>query len=195
MRFALRIWRQADASSPGAFERYEVDAIDPDASFGRAIQGAEERLRRLLGIAGSTPPAAFHRELGNLMLDRCGISRSADGLRDAIGEIARIREAFWSDLRVDGTDSDLNQSLEYAGRVADFLEFAELMCRDALERDESCGCHLREEHQTEDGEALRRDDRFSHVSIWEHRGEDAEPALHTEPLAFEVIEPTTRSYR
>jgi succinate dehydrogenase / fumarate reductase flavoprotein subunit len=172
------------------------DHADPgDAAFAQAKRGAEQRLASLLGVGGSTPATVFHRELGNVMLDRCGITREAAALRDAIGEVARIRDEFWSDLRVDGTERDLNQSLEYAGRVADFLEFAELMCRDALQRDESCGCHLREEHQTEDGEAVRDDERFANVAVWEHRGEGAEPALHTEPLDFKLLEPVTRTYR
>jgi succinate dehydrogenase / fumarate reductase, flavoprotein subunit len=108
--------------------------------------------------------------------------------------VRAIREEFWRDLRVDGSDRELNQGLEYAGRVADFLELGELMCRDAIQRDESCGCHLREEHQTPDGEPLRDDDRFANVSVWEHRGDGDEPALHTESLGFEQIEPTQRSY-
>jgi succinate dehydrogenase / fumarate reductase flavoprotein subunit len=107
----------------------------------------------------------------------------------------RSARSFWRDLRIDGTERELNQSLEYAGRVADFLEFSELMCRDALERDESCGCHLREEHQTEEGDALRDDKRYAHVAIWEHRGEGAEPELQTEPLEFDEIELTQRSYK
>ena len=172
------------------------DHTDPgDAAFADARAGAEQRLASLLGVGGSTPATVFHRELGNVMLDRCGITRDAEGLRGAIGEIARIRDEFWTDLRVDGTQSDLNQSLEYAGRVADFLEFSQLMCRDALERDESCGCHLREEHQSEAGEAVRDDERFAHVAVWEHRGEGADPVRHTEQLDFEMLEPVTRSYQ
>src|SRR5213078_627679 len=133
--------------------------------------------------------------LGHLMLDHCGMARTAAGLEKAQGEVGRIREEFWRDLRVDGTDRELNQSLEYAGRVADFLELGELMCRDALERDESCGCHLREEHQTADGEALRDDDRYAHVAVWEWTGEGAEPIRHTEQLDFASITPRARSYR
>src|SRR5213078_3018502 len=133
--------------------------------------------------------------LGHLMLDHCGMARTAAGLEKAQGEVGRIREEFWRDLRVDGTDRELNQSLEYAGRVADFLEFSELMCRDALERDESCGCHLREEHQTDDGEPIRDDRRYAHVAVWEHRGEDAAPAMHAEELDFAQLEPVSRSYQ
>jgi len=170
-----------------------VDERDP--AFAATKLDVEERIRRLTSVGGSTGAMHFHRELGHLMLDHCGMARTAAGLEKARGEVGRIREEFWRDLRVDGIDRELNQSLEYAGRVADFLEFSELMCRDALERDESCGCHLREEHQTEDGDALRDDERYAHVAVWEHRGEDAEPALHTEDLSFDDIEPTQRSYK
>jgi succinate dehydrogenase / fumarate reductase, flavoprotein subunit len=165
-----------------------------DPAFARATETVTDRLRRLMSVAGSTPPIAFHRELGNVMLDRCGITRDADGLRSAISDVRRIREEFWSDLRVDGEGSELNQSLEYAGRVADFCELAELMCRDALERNESCGCHFRAEHQTEDGEALRDDARHSNVSVWEYGGEDGEPRMQREELRFDVVEPVQRSY-
>ena len=106
-----------------------------------------------------------------------------------------IRDEFWHDLRITGDDDGVNQALEYAGRVADFLELAELMCRDALERDESCGCHLREEHQSDEGEPIRNDRRFSNVSVWEHRGEGSEPELHIEELDFDHIEPVQRSYK
>jgi succinate dehydrogenase / fumarate reductase flavoprotein subunit len=164
-------------------------------AFVRTREECSQRLEKLLAVGGTTPAPVFHRRLGNVMLDKCGITRSAEGLREAIAEIRTIREEFWSDLLVDGEASDLNQSLEYAGRVADFLEFAELMCRDALERDESCGCHLREEHQTDDGEALRDDVRYAHAAVWEYTGPDSEPELHHEDFDFEVIEPSTRSYK
>jgi succinate dehydrogenase / fumarate reductase flavoprotein subunit len=170
-----------------------VDTGHP--AFAETATRVEERLNRLMSVGGSTSPTVFHRELGHVMLDRCGISRTAAGLEEAIGRIGEIREEFWRDLRVDGDGAQLNQTLEYAGRVADFLEFAELMCRDAIERDESCGCHLREEHQTEDGEALRDDRHFSNTSVWEYTGEGSEPRLHTEELAFEAVEPTQRSYK
>jgi succinate dehydrogenase flavoprotein subunit len=164
-------------------------------AFEAVEREVRERLRRLLDVGGKTPATVFHRELGNLMLDRCGITRDAEGLRDAIGKVGVIREEFWRDLRVTDTEGELNQALEYAGRVADFLELAELMCRDALERDESCGCHLREEHQSEEGEPLRNDERYSNVAVWEHRGEGQEPALHREALSFDEIEPVARSYK
>ena len=129
------------------------------------------------------------------MLDTCGMARTADGLKRALAAIPDIRERFWSDLTIAGDGAGLNQSLEYAGRVADFFELAELMCRDALMRDESCGCHLREEHQTEDGEALRRDDDFAHVAAWEWKGADAEPVRHLEHLEFRELKPKARSYK
>ncbi len=164
-------------------------------AFAETSARVGERLERLMSVGGSTSPTAFHRELGHVMLDRCGISRTAEGLEEAIRKIREIREEFWRDLRVDGDGRELNQTLEYAGRVADFLEFSELMCRDAIERDESCGCHLREEHQTEDGEALRDDRRFSHTAVWEYTGEGSEPKLHTEELEFSEVEPSQRSYK
>ncbi len=166
-----------------------------DPAFDEAERAVRERIERLLGAGGSSPAAHFHRELGHLMLDRCGIARDGDGLRGALTEVRAIREEFWRDLRVTAGSDGINQALEYAGRVADFLELAELMCRDAIERDESCGCHLREEHQTGEGEPLRDDERFAHVAVWEHRGEGGEPALHTEALGFQQIEPAQRSYR
>jgi succinate dehydrogenase / fumarate reductase flavoprotein subunit len=128
------------------------------------------------------------------MLDRCGITRDAEGLRSAITDIRQIREEFWSDLRVDGDAATLNQSLEYAGRVADFLEFAELMCNDALVREESCGGHFRVEHQI-DGEARRDDDKFCHAAVWEYAGERAAAIRNVEPLAFENVKLATRSYK
>ena len=171
----------------------ECDAEHP--AYDETAGAAEERLEGLLGVGGSTAPSVFHRRLGHVMLDRCGITRDADGLREAIAEIGELRDEFWSDLRVPGAGEELNQSLEHAGRLADFFELAELMCRDAIERDESCGCHLREEHQTDEGEALRNDERYSNVQVWEHRGEREQPALHHEDLEFEVVEPSTRSYK
>ncbi|MBK5117896.1 MAG: FAD-binding protein, partial [Thermoleophilia bacterium] len=163
--------------------------------FGATRERCHSRLRSLLDVGGKTPATVFHRRLGAVMLDRCGITRDADGLQSAISDIREIREEYWRDLRVDGEEKDLNQSLEYAGRVADFLEFAETMCLDALEREESCGCHLRSEHQTEEGEAVRNDARFAHAQVWEYTGPDSQPELHHEELGFEVVEPSTRSYK
>jgi succinate dehydrogenase / fumarate reductase flavoprotein subunit len=170
----------------------ECDAAD--SSYREATEAATGRIEDLMAIGGTTAPSVFHRRLGQVMIDRCGITRSEEGLREALEEVREIEADFRSDLRIDGTGEELNQTLEYAGRVADFFELAELMCRDAIERDESCGSHLREEHQTEDGEAERDDRHYSHVQVWEHRGGD-EPRLHHEDLRFDVVEPTSRSYK
>jgi succinate dehydrogenase / fumarate reductase flavoprotein subunit len=165
------------------------------AAFRDVEREARGRIDKLLSIDGSRTAGALHRELGRVMLDHCGISRNGEGLQEALRTIPELRERFWSDLKVVGTGEELNQSLEHAGRLADFMEFAELMCRDALTRDESCGCHLREEHQTEEGEALRDDDRFAHVSVWEHQGDDRDPVLHKEQLEFEALPLAQRDYK
>ena len=154
-----------------------------------------ERTERLLAVGGTRSADSLQRELGRVVWEACGMSRDAAGLQKAIGEIAELREKFWRELRVPGSAADLNQSLELAGRVADFYELAELMCRDALERDESCGAHFREEHTTDEGEAQRDDERFSHNSVWEFTGVDQPPRLNIEPLTFEYVMPTQRSYK
>jgi len=163
------------------------------------FQGAEDDVRvkieKLLNINGTRSLDSFHRELGVLLWDKCGMSRHEKGLREALQIIPQLREQFWRDVRVLGTDEDFNQSLERAGRVADFLEFAELMCRDALERDESAGAHFREEHQTPDGEALRDDENHAAVFAWEFQGQGQPPKLHREPLRFETVHLTQRSYK
>jgi succinate dehydrogenase / fumarate reductase flavoprotein subunit len=162
----------------------------------RRVEGeVRERIARLLAARGERSPDSFHRELGKLVWDRCGMARNDAGLREALRRIPEVREEFGRNLRVVGSGEELNVTLEKAGRVADFLEFAELMCRDALARDESCGGHFREEHQTEDGEAVRDDARFQHVAVWEWTGEGREPVRHVEPLVFEEVKPTTRSYK
>jgi succinate dehydrogenase / fumarate reductase flavoprotein subunit len=176
--------------------RLDEPHADPrHPAFGEVEAEVHERLDRLLGIAGTTPARHFHRQLGKVMLDRCGVSRSAGGLSSALSEIPSLAERFWADLTVGGDERSLNQSLEYAGRVADFIELGELMCRDALVRDESCGCHLREEHQGEDGEPIRDDDRFAHVAVWESRGRGADPVRHVEELEFNEMKPKARNYR
>jgi succinate dehydrogenase / fumarate reductase flavoprotein subunit len=154
-----------------------------------------ERTRRLTAIGGQRSATSFHRELGKIVWEYCGMARSAEGLRKALQLIPALREEFWSDLLVPGTGEELNQELERAGRVADFLELAELMCIDALQREESCGAHFRVEHQTPDGEALRHDDTFAYVAAWEFAGDGKPPLLHKEPLAFENVALATRSYR
>jgi len=160
-----------------------------------ALQSAESRIKRLLSIKGTRSPDSFHRELGKLCWDNCGMARDATGLRKALERIPALREEFWQNLRVVGSGEELNQSLEKAGRVADFLEFGELMCRDALEREESCGGHFRTEYQTEDGEARRNDEKFSYVAAWEWKGEGQAQALHKETLEFEYVKPSQRSYK
>jgi len=155
----------------------------------------QDRVARLVSIHGKRSATSFHRELGKIMWEYCGMARNAEGLRTALELIPALREEFWQDLLVPGTGEELNQELERAGRVADFLELAELMCIDALHREESCGGHFRLEHQTRDGEALRHDDRFAYVAAWEYAGDSAAPVLHKEPLVFENVALATRSYK
>jgi succinate dehydrogenase / fumarate reductase flavoprotein subunit len=162
-------------------------------AFAACEHEVSERVCALLGVGGSHSVDHFHRELGRILWEQCGMARNGPGLEQAIDEVAALREHFHADVRVLGDGESLNQSLEKAGRVSDFLELAELMCRDALHREESCGGHFREEHQTPDHEALRDDDRFAHVAVWEYRG--AEPhVLHKEELTFQYVHPTQRSY-
>ena len=160
-----------------------------------AVTGVEERIRSLLSLEGSRTVMDIHRELGQIMWEYCGMARNKEGLETALQKIPALREEFWENGIVPGTFDELNQSLEYAGRVADFLEIGELMCRDALTREESCGAHLREEYQTDEGEAVRDDENFSHVAAWEYTGEDSEPKRHIEPLEFEYVALATRSYK
>jgi len=159
-----------------------------------AIQLVETRLNQLLAVKGRRTAAMFHRELGKLLWNHCGMSRTEGGLTSALRSIPKLREEFWRDVMVPGSGDSFNQELEYAGRVADYLEFAELLCHDALHRQESCGAHFREEYQTEDGEPRRDDARFAYVAAWEYR-DRAVPVLHKEPLAFEFVPPTMRSYQ
>jgi succinate dehydrogenase / fumarate reductase flavoprotein subunit len=170
--------------------------IDPGStSFLASQQEAETKIGKLLGSKGKRTVDDFHRQLGLLLWEHCGMARNEKGLRQALQEIPAIREEFWSNVIVPGSGQTLNQSLERAGRVADFLEFAEVMVMDALHRTESCGCHLREESQTPENEALRDDANFAHVAIWEHSGLQAPPILHKEPLTFENVQPSQRSYK
>jgi succinate dehydrogenase / fumarate reductase flavoprotein subunit len=171
----------------------EVKADAPE--FRACVQEVEERIKRLLSVRGKRSALSFHRELGKLMWDNCGMARSEASLKKALNEIPAIREAFWRDVSVPGGEEEMNQSLEYAGRVADFLEFAELLAHDALQRDESCGAHFRVEHQTAEGEAQRNDEHYAYVSAWEYQGVDKPPVLHKEPLAFENVQLSVRSYK
>ncbi len=175
--------------------RFPADDVSDHAAFKDVKNDVQQRIETLLSINGSSTVESLHRQLGRVMWDHCGIVRSREGLEQALQEIPKLRDKFWSDLKIAGHGEQLNQSLEHAGRLADFLEFGELMCRDALQRDESCGCHLREEHQTEDGEALRDDANCANVSVWEYQGADRSPQLHSEPLAFHALPPTQRNYK
>jgi succinate dehydrogenase / fumarate reductase flavoprotein subunit len=165
------------------------------AAFRDAERDVAERTRRLLSIGGTKPVDHFHRELGTLLWQDCGMARTEASLEHALGEIPKIREAFEHDLRVTGTGEELNNELERAGRVADFFELAELLCFDALHRKESAGGHFRVEYQTPDGEALRNDAEYAYVAAWEWNGRDEAPTLHREPLSFEHVPLQQRSYK
>jgi succinate dehydrogenase / fumarate reductase, flavoprotein subunit len=169
-------------------------AVD-DAAFKQTEAEVAERINRLLGAKGKRSVDSFHRELGQICWDLCGMSRNAAGLKSAIERIPALREEYWKNVRVLGGNEEYNQSLEKAGRVADFFELAELMCRDALYREESCGGHFREEHQTPEGEVRRDDANFAHVAAWEFTGTGNEPILHKEPLTFEAVPLSERSYK
>ncbi len=166
-----------------------------DEAFADAEQAVKDRIEKFLSIDGTHSVDYFHRRLGNIMIEECGMSRDREGLEEALRQIPALREEFWSDLKVLGDDESMNQSLERAGRVADFLELAELMVRDALDREESCGGHFRLEHQTEDGEARRDDENFAFVSAWQWTGEASPPIRNMEPLEFEYVALTQRSYK
>jgi succinate dehydrogenase / fumarate reductase flavoprotein subunit len=175
---------------------HPTPTIAPDHPACReALALARGRIAALLAVAGSRPVDAFHRELGALMIEHCGISRDAAGLQAGLRAVAALEQRFVAEVRVPGAASGPNPELEKALRVADFLGLAQLMLRDALAREESCGAHFRQEHQTADGEARRDDGRFAHIAAWEYRGEGAEPRRHAEPLAFTVLQPAARSYR
>ena len=172
------------------------EPLSTDSEAFRATEAeVTGRIARLLAVDGSRTVDSFHRELGKITWDACGIARNREGLTAAIDQIAALRERYWQDVKIVGAGEELNPSLEKAGRVADFMELAELMCRDALHREESCGGHLREEHQTPEGEALRDDERFGYAAAWEFAGDGAAPVLHKEDLTFEAVEPSQRSYK
>ncbi len=165
------------------------------AAFRQVESEVYGRIDKLLSINGSQTVDFFHRELGRLCWDLCGMSRHREGLLEALERIPELRERYWREVRVAGSGEELNQSLEKAGRVADFMELAELMCRDALEREESCGAHLRLEHQTAEGEAMRNDEEFAYVAAWEFTGAGATPRMHKEELEFENVPFSQRSYK
>ena len=171
----------------------KVDTTHPE--FRNAETQVNCLTNRFLEIKGKRTVDSFHRELGKLVWDYCGMSRTASGLEFAMGKIRELRDEYWQNLNVVGSADELNQSLEKAGRVADFFELAELMCLDALNRNESCGGHFREEYQTAEGEAQRNDDEYSYVAAWEYAGAGRDPLLHKEPLTFEYVHPSQRSYK
>jgi succinate dehydrogenase / fumarate reductase flavoprotein subunit len=180
-----------DYLADGPFPK--IDKSHP--AVGVALDAVGARIDKLLSVNGSRTVDSFHKELGRVMWDYCGMERSEDGLRKALTRIRELKKEYWSDVKVLGTNDELNQALERAGRVADFFELGELMCIDALVRRESCGGHFRVESQTPDGEALRNDDEFAYVSAWEFGGDDERPILHKEPLVYEYVELRQRSYK
>ncbi|MEX0715568.1 MAG: fumarate reductase/succinate dehydrogenase flavoprotein subunit [Planctomycetaceae bacterium] len=175
---------------------HKFEAVSEDHPACRmTLAEARGRVAKILAVDGRRTVDSIHRELGRVMWNQCGMARSREGLLDALDKIRGLREEFWSNVRVPGQGQEFNQNLEHAGRVADFLEFAELLVRDALHRDESCGGHFREEFQTAEGEAIRDDENFCYSAAWEFQGVDEEPTLHKEPLEFEEVPLTTRSYK
>lgn len=172
------------------------DLVDTDhAEFAKVDSETQDRVKRLLSIKGKRTAESFHRELGHLLWEACGMARNEKGLKECLAAIPQLREEFWKGVSVPGGNEQMNIALERAGRVADFLEFGEVMCHDALDRDESCGAHFREEHQTEEGEALRNDEEYCYVSAWEYKGVSEKPALNKEALNFESVELAVRSYK
>jgi succinate dehydrogenase / fumarate reductase flavoprotein subunit len=167
---------------------------DHDA-FGEAASSAQKRIDTVLAVKGKRTIREFHRAIGAISWDFIGMARTRSGLETALQSIRILRDEFWHDVNVTGEKNNLNPSLDYAGRVADYMEFAELLARDALHREESCGGHFREEYQTPDNEARRDDDLFSYVAAWEFKGVGAEPTLYKEPLGFDEVHPSQRSYK
>ena len=180
---------------PNYLAQVSWDKINPNehSAFKEAMESVKERFQKMLNIKGTKTPDEIHRKLGEVMWHYAGISRTKEGLEEALQKVRTLREEFWNDLRIVGSDTELNQTLEKANRLSDFLELAELLIIDAWHRDESCGGHFREEYQTEEGEALRRDELFSYVAAWEWTGN--KPVLHKEPLEFEFVKPSMRSYK
>jgi succinate dehydrogenase / fumarate reductase flavoprotein subunit len=166
-----------------------------DEAFKDAASNVQARIDKILSVKGSKTPRQLHRELGAVLWDDVGMSRNEADLKRALARIPQLRDEFWQNVSVPGAANNLNKNLEYAGRVADYLEFAEVLALDALHRTESCGGHFREESQTPDGEALRDDEHFSYVAAWEFKGVGQPPALHKEPLEFEYVKPSQRSYK
>ena len=165
------------------------------AEFKAAEKDVADRLNKLLGIRGKKTITEFHKQLGKILWEHCGMARNKAGLEQALKLIPTLRDEFWNNVNVPGEGGDLNQSLERAGRVADYLELGELIVTDALARDESCGCHLREEHQTPEGECQRNDAEYAYAAAWEFTGVGAKPNLHKEPLVYESVQLAERSYK
>ena len=176
-------------------DEIRTNAIPTDhPAFEETENAVKERLNKLINIKGTKTVESFHKRLGKIMWDKCGMSRDEAGLKEAIDDIRQLKEEFWSNVRIPGEVEELNSELDKAGRVADFIELGELMCLDALDRNESCGGHFREESQTDDGEAKRDDANYSYVSAWEYKGEH-NWELHKEALEFDIVKPTQRSYK
>ncbi len=180
-----------DYLADGPFDKI----ADDDPAVVEAQTSVQQRIDHFMNNKGTRSVDSYHRELGNIMWEYCGMERTEDGLKKAIDLIRGLRDDFWRNVKVLGTADSLNQSLERAGRVADFFELGELMCIDALNRRESCGGHFRAESQTEDGEALRHDDQYAYVAAWEWAGQDEKPILHKENLTYEFVEMKARSYK
>jgi succinate dehydrogenase / fumarate reductase, flavoprotein subunit len=171
----------------------QVDANHEAFKDSQAL--TDERIKKLMSVNGKRTVTSFHRELGHIMWELCGMERTETSLKTALEKIPALRKEFWENVRILGDSNDLNQSLEMAGRVADFLEMGELLCLDALHRNESCGGHFRGEYQTPDGEALRNDDEYAYVAAWQYTGDDSAPLLNKEPLNFEYVHLSQRSYK
>ena len=166
-----------------------------DPAFEQVEKEVQDRINRLMSVGGKKSVESFHKRLGQIVWDQCGMGRSREGLEQALRDIPKLREEFWNEVFVPGNANEFNPEVEKAGRVADFLEFAEVLCEDALAREESCGGHFREEHQTPEGEALRNDEQFAHAAVWEYKGDNVRPELSKEELTFENVKLTTRSYK
>ncbi|UAY53492.1 fumarate reductase/succinate dehydrogenase flavoprotein subunit [Ferruginibacter albus] len=177
-----------------ADEIYNKPISTDNEAFAVAERSVSERIEKLMGIKGNTSVESFHKKLGKIMWEKCGMARNAQGLTEAIAEIQQLKKEFWSNVKIPGDINEFNPELDKAGRVADFIELGELMCKDALQRNESCGGHFREESQTEEGEAMRHDDQFMYVSAWEYKA-DSEWELHKEELKYDVIKPSQRNYK
>ncbi|MBX9837421.1 MAG: FAD-binding protein, partial [Silvanigrellaceae bacterium] len=177
----------------GGTNLQKVTTNNPE--FKEAMDSAKNRINKILGVKGNKTADQFHKELGHVIWDHCGMARNKEGLEKALKMVPKIKEEFWNNISVPGTGEQLNQELEKAGRIADFIELGETMCLDALTREESCGGHFREEHQTPDNEAKRDDEKFAHVAAWEFKGEGKKPERHVEELKFDYCHPTQRSYK